>query len=288
MTKVAIITRTKDRPTFLKRAVKSVNSQVYKDYVHIIVNDGGDAAVVEDVARDSESVQLFHRDKPSNAPDTIFNESIQRIDSEYVVVHDDDDTWHPEFLERTIEHLEKTGAKGVVASCDKITEAMREDGRIEHLKTEPWMHHVTEINLYRQCIDNQTTPIAFVYRRDTYDELKGYDDSLPVLGDWDFGLRFLQKYDVDFINPGFPLAHYHHRQYAPNQEGNTSYSGNQKAKHYTNLLMNKYLRQELSEGRLGVGYIMSKLRYDESRLAQMARKLLPGFVTNRIKKRVGN
>ena len=39
--KVAIITRTKDRSKFLERAVQSVLQQTMKDYVHVILNDGG-------------------------------------------------------------------------------------------------------------------------------------------------------------------------------------------------------------------------------------------------------
>ena len=41
MTKVAVITRTKDRPIFLKRALLSVSSQTFSDYIHVVVNDGG-------------------------------------------------------------------------------------------------------------------------------------------------------------------------------------------------------------------------------------------------------
>lgn len=50
--------------------------------------------------------------------------------------------------------------------------------------------------------------------------------------------------------------------------------------------MNKYLRQELAEGRLGVGYIMSKLRYDQHEKAEMVRRVLPDFVTSRLKRRI--
>jgi glycosyltransferase involved in cell wall biosynthesis len=45
--KVAVITRTKDRPLLLERAIKSVHNQTFKDYVHIIINDGGDSIALE-------------------------------------------------------------------------------------------------------------------------------------------------------------------------------------------------------------------------------------------------
>lgn len=293
MTKVAIITRTKDRPTFLERCLRSVQGQTYKDYVHVVVNDGGDKEVVETAVKAlaphaKDMVRVFHRSKPSNAPDTIFNESINRVDSEYIVIHDDDDTWHPEFLEQAVRHLEESGSMGVVTRADKVSEKLENDGSIIRTDSQQWMPHIKAISLYRQCIDNQMTPIAFIYKRKAYEAVGGFDDTLPVLGDWDFGIRFLMKFDVDYVDPGFALANYHHRKFKKGTEGNTSYAGNDRARYYTNFLMNKYLRQELAEGRLGVGYIMSKLRYEDSKMAQMANKVLPRFVADRLKKRVGN
>ena len=42
--RVAIITRTKDRPFLLPRAIDSVLKQTQGDWIHVIVNDGGDAS----------------------------------------------------------------------------------------------------------------------------------------------------------------------------------------------------------------------------------------------------
>ena len=49
--KVAIVTRTKNRPIFLKRAIESVLSQTLEDWLHVIVNDGGDPATVDFLVR---------------------------------------------------------------------------------------------------------------------------------------------------------------------------------------------------------------------------------------------
>jgi glycosyltransferase involved in cell wall biosynthesis len=45
--KVAVVTRTKDRPVLLERAIQSVHSQTMKDFIHVIYNDGGDASSVD-------------------------------------------------------------------------------------------------------------------------------------------------------------------------------------------------------------------------------------------------
>lgn len=283
MPKVAIITRTKDRPVFLKRAIKSVSDQVYTDYVHIIMNDGGDIGAIDSLvaeqAKDSrERIKIFHREQSSGAPDTLFNEAIKKTTSDYIAIHDDDDTWHPEFLLRTVAELDK-GAEGVVVRTDNVYE--RNDGNvITKIKTSRYMPDVQAISLYRQCLDNQLTAVAFAYSRKAYEEVGGYDDTLPVVGDWEFGIRFLMKYDVNLIDPGFALAFYHRRLEADN-----SFKEHDHRKNITKVF-NKYLRQELAEGRLGVGYIMNDLRYEQDMIANSIRKLLPKSVAGIIRKRI--
>ena len=49
MATVGIVVRTKDRPQFLTRALRSITAQSYADWQAIIVNDGGDPATVREV-----------------------------------------------------------------------------------------------------------------------------------------------------------------------------------------------------------------------------------------------
>jgi len=290
---VAIITRTKNRPLLLERAIRSVHNQTFRNFMHVIINDAGNPQSVDELVKKYADlidgrVKVIHNQE-SHGMEAASNKAIKSVDSEYVAIHDDDDTWHPEFLERTVKHLEETGAMGVVVRTDKITEEITESGDVKLLAVKQWMPDIKAINLYRQCIDNQMTPITFLYRREVFDEIGYYDESLPVLGDWDFGIRFLQKYDVEFLDPGFALANYHHRKFQKGSSNNNSFGdGQEKHRYWSNKLMNKYLRQELAEGRLGVGYIMSKLRYDQHEKAEMVRRVLPNFITNRLKKRIQN
>ena len=46
---VSVIVRTKDRPVLLARALKSLANQTSRNFEVIIVNDGGDATMVENV-----------------------------------------------------------------------------------------------------------------------------------------------------------------------------------------------------------------------------------------------
>ena len=281
MKKVAVITRTKDRPVFLRRAIESVSAQSFDNYVHVIVNDGGDNTEVESVvASFAEDVQqrikLFHRGEASGAPDTIFNESIDRVNSDYVTIHDDDDTWHPEFLQSTVSLLE-SGAKGVVARTDRVYETYK-NNIIKRIKTQRYMPDMEAVSLYRQCIDNQLTPIAFIFSREAYQAVGKFDSSLPVAGDWEFGIRFLKSYDVEFCDPGFSLAYYHQRK---NVRDN-SFAVHSHRKTVTRII-NKYLREDLASGNLGIGYVMAKLKYEMDVEHGAVKKFIPKAVLKRLR-----
>lgn len=289
--KVLVVTRTLVRSPFLERAIQSVASQTFSDYVHVIVNDGGDKDTLDNIVSSleepvAEKMKIFHRKESSNAPDTIFNESIDRVDSEYFAIHDDDDTWHPEFLQQTVDHLDKSKELGaVVVRTDKVIELV-EGQSIQESKRAQWMPDVKAINLYRQCIDNQFTPIATLFRRSAYEDVGKFDSSLPVVGDWEFGVRLLQKYDADFLDPGYALANYHHRKLKNGKMGHVS--SHKKHRYYTNKVMNKYLREELANGQLGVGYMMSQLKYNQTNTSNMLKKFLPNSIVEKLKKKVSN
>lgn len=283
MIKVAVITRTKNRSLFLSRAIKSVADQTYGNYVHVIVNDGGDVGDLKEVIDSFDTsitgkIKVFHREVSSNAPDTIFNESIDRVDSDYVAIHDSDDTWHPEFLGRCIEKLE-AGAAGVSAKVDNVHEKIV-GGKIQEGKRAPHMADLHAISLYRQCLDNQLSTIGFVYRRSAYEEIGKYDNSLPVVADWEFGIRFLQKYDVEYLDPGYALAFYHRHN-----KGDNSFALHDQRTYITKVL-NRYLREDIINNKLGVGYIMNDLRYEQDMITANIRKLLPSSMVNIIRNRV--
>jgi glycosyltransferase involved in cell wall biosynthesis len=284
MTKIAIITRTKDRLIFLKRAIDSVARQEFNDYVHVIVNDGGNAEDFDFlIASLSEKVksriETFHRTEPSNAPDTIFNESIDRVKSDYVVILDDDDTWHKDFLLRSTKCLDDNkNIGGTVVRTDKIIEKLNSESLV-FLKQERLFANLQAISLYKQCIDNQLMTNSFVFRREAYEAVGKYDETLPVVADWEFGIRFLIKYDVEFIDPGYALAYYHHRKTKDNSFARHSH------RKYVTLVANRYLRNDLNKGQLGLGYILSDLKYRQDSRNDFIKRMVPDSLLKRVIKK---
>jgi glycosyltransferase involved in cell wall biosynthesis len=211
---VAIITRTMDRPLFLKRALASVAAQTFGDYIHVVVNDGGDNDVVkvtiEEANCDHARVRLVDAVK-NRGMEAASNLAIANSDSDYIVIHDDDDSWEPDFLKKTVAFLDSKAGKnygGCITKSTYISEEVTPKGIVVH-ERHPYNGWVENVHLMEMSIANFFPPIAFLFRRSVYDKLVGYNEQYPVLGDWDFNLRFLVETDIGVVPEA--LANYHHR-----------------------------------------------------------------------------
>ena len=138
---VAILVRTKDRPRFLSRTLENIAQQTFTDYTVCVINDGGDEqatrAVIEasplgllgSNAQDSSRVQLLTT--AGGNMEAASNAGLAATTSEYVAIHDDDDLWAPEFLERTIAALEESGALMCTTRVVERYERENADGEFE-------------------------------------------------------------------------------------------------------------------------------------------------------------
>lgn len=263
---VCIVTRTKDRPLLLERALQSIYAQTMTNFIHVIMNDGGDTQPVEALLKKfpnpAGSQRKVIHNTTSLGMDVASNKAIKSVDSTFIAVHDDDDTWHPDFLRVTTQYLEEHNGQGVWVPTDQVTEAIV-GKTIRKISQVRWRPDIADINLYQLCLSNYAPPIAMLYRREVYKTIGYYDESLATSADWDFSLRFLLHYDIDFIRKPEPLAFYHLRPTATGNQGNSVISQRDVQQRSLNRMMNKYLRDDVRAGKLGIGYMMNSLHYQD-------------------------
>lgn len=244
---VAIITRTRNRPLLLKRAIHSVLKQSWPYWVHVIVNDGGNPGEVEAVVgpyRAAYEGRLLIVTHPQSlGMEAASNAGIRVSSSDYVIIHDDDDSLEPDFLSETVAYLEAPPlpqVQGVVTLTTRIDEeivddTVRETGRRLYKSMEGCIRIDDMASL------NSFPPISFLFRRHVLDEVGWFDEHLPVLGDWDFNLRFIMKHDIGVIPKA--LANYHHRPaIRQGQMGNTVHAQADLHAFYDMLVRNRYIR----------------------------------------------
>ena len=257
---VAIVTRTKNRALLLRRAIESVLGQTHKNWVQVIVNDGGDtepldALLAEYLDRYGDRLLVIHNPR-SLGMEAASNLGLRATGSRYCVIHDDDDSWHPDFLARTTAALGGSpDYRGVVTWSERVLEDMSAD-TVTEVRRGSFNSWLRDVSIWRMLHENCFPPISFLFERAVFDEIGYFDASLPVLGDWEFNLRFVQLYDIAVIHDH--LAYYHHR--TPNVAGamsNSVVGGDHLHKTHRVLLVNRLLRRDLEAGRMGLGTMIS-------------------------------
>jgi len=256
--KVCVITRTKNRSILLRRAADSVRSQTFQDFRWVVVNDGGNREDVELVIKGSginrEKVNLISN-SVSMGMEAASNVGVRSMDSEYIVIHDDDDSWDPEFLSKTISFMTAPEGQrygGVVTYTNYVSELIR-DNEVIRLSEKPYQGKITGVDLDAVIDRNLYPPISFLFRRDIYNMIGGFDETLPVLGDWLFNMEFLLRANIGVI-PEF-LALYHHRdrsELTPLEYKNTVVDQVSTHEEYTSIVRNIFLRRNLNQSAISL------------------------------------
>ncbi len=262
MSSIGIITRTKNRPTLLRRALQSVVKQSFANWKLVVVNDGGAAGPVDQLIAElpqscREKIQVVHHTE-SKGMEAASNVGLARLQTDYVLIHDDDDSLHPEFCQQTVGYLDNPPhprVRGVVTGTERVIERVRGD-TVRELKRFRYNRELRTVELRRMLAGNVFAPIAFVFSREACEELGGFREDLPVLGDWEYNVRFLQRYEIGVIPE--VLAYYHDRD----QRSDEGYASSMTSKarlheFYGSFLRNEWLREDLSNKRPGIGLIAS-------------------------------
>ncbi len=206
----------------MQRALDDVAAQKFTDLEVVLVNDGDGGEHLRDIAARSgvNTVRVVDTVEPRGRCRAA-NLGIRESRGEYVVLHDDDDRWHPEFLSRTVERLDAdTGCAGVMTSTAIVLEE-RDGSAWREIDRVPFWSGMERVSLTELLEINRAVPISFLYRRSVHDAVGWYDESLDAVEDWDFYLRVLPRFPIGFIS-GPPLAYWVHRPGATQSEANST------------------------------------------------------------------
>lgn len=256
--KVAVIVRTLNRPVLLERAIHSILNQTMRDFVLVVVNDGGEHADVESALTragvlDDSRIVVVHNGKNLGRVESI-HVGLDAAESDYFVLHDDDDTWAPRFLEVTSAHLDAHPEDGAAATSTEVVVEELAGEEITEVSREWLAQDLSEASLVDMIVRNYIPPIALVVRREALATAGPFDNSLSVLEDWDFNLRLLSHHPVALLTDE-PLAFWHQRPGVT--EGSNSNSVTAEASEHRRLegvIRDRYLRRDLEGGGNGLGH----------------------------------
>ena len=255
--KVGIIVPTYDRPILLKRTLMSIFEQSYANWSLYIVNDGGDAHEIELILNyckkkynyNNEITILSNTNTLGKA--AACNIALKNIDTELIVVLNDDDTWTPEFLKASVNELEYRNSlnhmiKGIACLANIYHEEVLEDGAFTH-----WCETPTDLDIrnFHDTIsvsdlleNNLFSSGQFLFYKSVIEKIGNFNESMLIYSDWEFNIRFIAYFDI--FRQTQPYVNTYKRFFAVNQHYNNLLSEHgDKLEHYSNKINDLLLRQ---------------------------------------------
>ncbi|TQK18994.1 glycosyl transferase family 2 [Microbacterium sp. SLBN-154] len=263
--RVSIVIRTKDRPQLLRRTLDDVLAQTSSDWHVVIVNDGGapapvDALVAEREERFDGRLEVLHVEGGTGSMEAAANLGAQRSRGEFVIVHDDDDTWAPDFLEIMVGALDADPEAVAGAARTEIVFERLDGDRVTELGRTPFVPPGEIVTMYDLLQTNRVVPIALLVRRSVYDEIGWYDPALKAVGDWEFNLRLVRHGRVLFVGEE-PIAFWHQRPHATGAHSNSVFGESLDHMQFDRMVRDRALQDYIE--RNGIGGLLYLSKYIE-------------------------
>jgi glycosyltransferase involved in cell wall biosynthesis len=182
----------------IKRALGSVLAQAFSSFEIIVVDDASSDRTVELVAQYSDERLTTIRSAENRGAGAARNKGIAAARGRWVAFLDADDAWKPAKLERQIGLLERS--RKAVAAC-ATGYHLEKGGRKQAIRLNLTPEQFRKDILFGCTISPGSTLIVERY---VFDEIGGFDESFRRLEDWDWLLRFSERYDMEFVPE--PLA----------------------------------------------------------------------------------
>ena len=253
---ISVVTRTYNRPEFLKRACRGLAGQTCKDFEWIIVNDGGDRNAIDDISPETcgaaHGVRIVDLENNGGRAAAAIA-GMEAAAGAYCLIHDDDDEILPEALEKMRGALLADPALvGCICGHETVEEKF-EGGELVAAGKPDAVIPKTPPLLMELAYRNTILTVAAMFRRDVYTACGGINPELDVLEDWDLWLRMML--DGDFGVAPEVLA----RQYVRHEDPSSpsAQSSLERHREVEAKLRNRYLRADIKAGQFGLGVIMN-------------------------------
>ncbi len=184
--RVSVIVATRNRRRLLARAVASVDRQRHRDFEVIVVDDGSDDGTIEWLRAQRPQDCLVEHDRPRGAAASR-NDGLAQARGEIIAFLDDDDVWHPEYLETQIAQLDSDHA--VEMSTTGHVEVDRA-GRVTHPDLTSLCGSAnSRVRMLAECPVHTMSLVAC--RRSAFLRVGVFDETLEIVHDLDWYVRFL-------------------------------------------------------------------------------------------------
>lgn len=189
---ISIVMPTFNRSGLIKEAVESVFNQDYSDYEVIIVDDGSTDNTYNSIERYNANIRYIFQN--NSGVSKARNTGIRAAKGNYIAFLDSDDLWDPRKLSTQLQFFENNPDSYIYYTREIW---MRNNSRVNP----PQVYFPGDRNilpkLLKRCFIGASSVMV---RKDLFDHIGYFDESLPVCEDLDLWLRIILKFPIFFIN----------------------------------------------------------------------------------------
>lgn len=190
--KVSVVMSVYNEEKYLPEAIDSILSQTFKDFEFIIINDGSTDKTKEILeSYKDKRIRIINNEKNLGLAASL-NIGIREARGEYIARMDGNDISLPERLERQINFLCQNSAIGLVGNWINFVDEDR-----ELIKTIQYPTDSEEIeNAFLELSHTEMCHASMMVRKQKAESIGFYREKFPNSEDYDFFLRFVEKYKM--------------------------------------------------------------------------------------------
>jgi glycosyltransferase involved in cell wall biosynthesis len=192
MPKISVIIPTYNRAHLLPDAINSVLKQTYRDFEIIVVDDGSVDNTKEVVEKFSDKRIEYIKHDRNRGVSAAFNTGIKASQGEYITIVTDDNMLFPQALEKIIQKFRQVTDPNIGVISGGIA-YINEEGKI--LKSE--IFYKTN-NIFEDIL-RDTKPFFPFFKKEIFENVGLFDESLSGREDWDMLLKIAKCYKFEFI-----------------------------------------------------------------------------------------
>lgn len=189
---VSIIMPTYNREKYLPFAIDSVITQTFNNFEMIIVDDGSSdntKQLIEQYKNDKR-IRYFYQENQGQS--VARNVGLKQANGKYICFLDSDDLFMPEKLAKQVAFLENNPEIAITHSDEELID---ENG---HVFSTYNMERYSGILYEKLLIDNCISITTAMVRRECFEELGMFDETVKVADDYELWLRFSTKYKFHY------------------------------------------------------------------------------------------
>jgi glycosyltransferase involved in cell wall biosynthesis len=189
--KVSVIVPTYNRASWLEETLRSVVSQTFKDFELIVIDDGS-IDNTSQIMQSFPDAQYFNMEKNSGVS-RARNLGLDHAKGEFICFLDSDDLWDERKLEVQL-HWMENNIDSQVCYTNEIW--IRNGVRVNPMNK----HRKYTGDIFRYCLALCiVSPSSVMLRKELFDKVGNFDESLPACEDYDLWLRIAVKNTFHFI-----------------------------------------------------------------------------------------